>query len=200
MTDLLDFLNFGIKISLSLWLLVSPLFFIWWFFDTDRRERFTERHQSITLAIFIGSFLTLAVVLSRGIYELLVFIPADLGAYEEGEFVTIRSSITTGTALALSFFFLYVFIKFEEIREQNQRMFVIVEFQKRKDVLRYRSRQFLLERRDEVEAELESIYDRTHNRNPTTKEKREVEVLSDLLEKLEYQIRDVEDSDVPDEE
>jgi hypothetical protein len=91
------------------------------------------------MAVFIGAFSSLVFVLGQGIEELLAFIPADWGGYDEdGEFVTAKSSIANTLAFCLSFFFIHVFDKFEKMRTENQRLSIIAEIQKQKDGLRER--------------------------------------------------------------
>ncbi|MBW2740859.1 MAG: hypothetical protein JRE64_18890 [Deltaproteobacteria bacterium] len=127
---LLNILPFGLAIPLFGWLIVSPIVFIWWFLDTDNRDLFTERHKRIATVVFFGAFFSFFFVLGQGIEEFLVFISNDWGGYDEdGKFVSTRSSIAHTLALLLTFFFIYVFDKFEKMRTESRRL----EIYKRKD-------------------------------------------------------------------
>jgi hypothetical protein len=129
MTSILDaILFFGIKVPVFAWFLVSPPVYIWWFFNTDMRDRFTDRHEKIAAGVGIGSFLCLIFVLMHGIEDLLWFIPAEWGIYdEEKHYSSVKSVISTALALPLSCFFAYVFFKLEEMRREAEQSDAIEE-------------------------------------------------------------------------
>jgi len=202
MTDvLLKILLFVIVIPLFGWLLISPLVFIWWFLNTETRDRFTEQHEKIAMAVYIGSFFSLIFVLGHGIEQLLVFIPADWGRYdEEGEFLTTKRSIANVLAFLLSVFFVHVFDKFGKLLTENERLSIIAEIHKRKDGLRYRSRETLIEKRNDTETELQKLRDRWHEGRLSSEAEKELRILKELLDEIDYRIREIEPSDALDDE
>lgn len=202
MTDtLLKITVFVVGIPLFGWLLLSPLIFIWWFFDTDTRDRFALRHEKLTMAVYAGTFFCLVFVLGEGIEELLVFIPADWGEYnEDGDFVTTRNSIAYALAFFLSLLFVDVSRKFDEMRTENERLSVLTETQKRKDGLRHRSREALIRGRDETETKLKELRERSYSGRLSSGDYRELRVLEELLDEFDCRIRKTKPPDALEEE
>ena len=58
---------FTILISLFAWLILSPVVFVWWFFDPYAKNRFSKSHGKIAMVIYIGAFLSLMLIFSQGI-------------------------------------------------------------------------------------------------------------------------------------
>ncbi len=169
-----------IAIPLFGWLILSPIVFIWWFFDPDARDRFKERHPRVEFAVFIGAFLCICGIFFLGIERVLVFIPGHWGRYDvDGGFIATRLSIASILSLFLGFFFIVVFERFEKIRCENQRLTMIAERDKWKEELRHMSRARLKEKQGDIEAKL--------NDSPL-KDYDEKQVLKDVLDAIEAQI------------
>lgn len=197
MTGLLGIL-FGV--AFFVWFFVSPFVVILWFFEPESRDSDLERHERITMALYVGAFISLNIVLGQGIIallvfinRLLVFIPADWGSSDFANFISHL------LAFYLSIFLVHVFDKFEKMRIENQRLSTIEEILKRKDGLRYFSRERLKERRDRTEAELKQLRDRPYEVR-SSEERKELCVLEKLLDELDYRIREAEPSEALEEE
>lgn len=194
-------LMFVIAISLLGWLLISPLVFIWWFLDTETRDRITQEHGTIANAVYIGSFFSLLIVLGQGFEQLLVFIPPDWGGYDEdGEFITTRSQIAYTLAFSISFFFIHVFEKFGKLHTENERLSIIAEIKKRTDGLQYQSRETLIERRNHTKAEMQKLRERSRDDRLSSESENELWILDGLLDELDYRIRVTKPSNEFDEE
>ena len=195
-------LTIGLAFLLLGWLIVSPIVFVFWFFDANMRTRFVERHGGIAIAVFSGTFICLFCILFLGIEKLLVFIPSDWGRYDEdGEFVSATSMIAMVLAIPPFLFFYYVLGTFGEIRSENRRLTIIVEIQKRKDALPHYNRDLLIKKRDETQTELEGLRDLRNDRGFLSADKKgELQILNAILEELKYRIGEIEQSDALDEE
>ena len=128
------------------WFILSPLISIWWFFYPETCDRFTDHHEKIAFAVFLGSFFSFFFVLSQGIKELLMFIPAS-----------VCDKLSSISAFLLLCFFMYVFKNFGKMRAENYRLSILVEIQNRKDDLRYKSHEALIEKHSERETELHKL-------------------------------------------
>jgi len=198
---LLRILGFVVGIPLSAWLLVLPIIFIWWFLDTYTRDEFTQRHEKIAATVVIGTFFSLVLVLGQGIEALLVFIPADWGGHgEDGEFVSARDSWAVPLAILVSFFFVHAFSKFDTMRNENKHLSNLAEIQNRRAGLRHLHRETLIEKQGRTEADLQKLGDRLYEGRLSSGGERELRVLEELLDELNYWIRATEPSDVLDEE
>ena len=121
-------------------------------------------------------------VLSQGIEQILVFIPADWGGLDEdGVLKTARSSIAYTLALVFSFFLVHVFDRFEKLRAENDRLSVAAEIQNRERGLRHQSREALIERRSETEAALKELDTRFQQGRFPSHGERERRILRALL-------------------
>jgi len=183
-----------LAVILDIIIISLPLVFIWWFFNTEDRDRFAARHEKIAGAVYIGALLSLGIVLAQGIEHFLEFIPGDWGGFdEEGEFVPARRGAATTMTTFLLVFVFHVFDKFEKLRMENKRlserekvfqeeMRIIAEVKKRKDDLRYRSHETLIKKRGNIEAALQKL------REPSSNSSTELRVMEALLDEVNYQI------------
>ncbi len=177
-------LFFGIAVPILVWAVVSPFVFVWWVISPNARDRLAQRRPGIVIAICIGAFISLVLVLGQGIEAILAFIPSDLGGYDEdGE---LRGSLAYMLAVFVSVFFIYVFSEFEKMRAENRRLSVIEEIQKRRRGLNCHSRDALVEKRDETEAELAKLRALSPYGGWSTHEGGEIRILEGLLEELEH--------------
>lgn len=186
-------LSFAVYIPLFSWLIISPAVFVWWFFHPHARDRFFKSHDKIVMAIYIGAFFSFILILGQGIEKLFLFIPGDWGGYDEdGNFVTTRSSIAHGLALLTSFFFFHVFDKFEKLRDENCRLSIIVEVEKRKRALRDSCLDSLIEKRREVETQLNDLREKSYEIEFSSENESEIQILIEMLEELECRIGETE--------
>ena len=200
------------SVIVSIIIISLPLIFIWWFFDTEERDRFAARHEKIAGAVYIGALLSLGMVLVPGIEQFLVFSPDDWGGFDEdGEFVPAKRGVATTMTAFLLLFVVHVFDKFEKLRTENKRlsehatviqeeMGIIAEIQKRKDDLRYQCRKTLIEKRDNIEAAVRKLRDISDEGRLSSKSKTKLRILEELLDEINYRIRETEPSDALDEE
>lgn len=174
----------------SVWLLVSPVIVIFWFFHTDMRDQFMGRHKKIAMAFFIGSFICIAGVLGQGFEEIFSFLPDSWGGYDEdGDFVTLRSSIAYTLSFFLTVFIAYVFDNLESLREENLRLKVVLEVRERMERLRDCSSGVLTLQRDRLESEFKKLRQQSFNYILQPDEKKELLVLGGLLDEIDGQIR-----------
>lgn len=189
-----------LAVSLLAWLIISPPVFIWWFYDTETRDQILKKHENVTIAVYIGTFISFIFVLIQGLEQVFVFIPPDWGGYDEdGDFVSTRYEIACIMAIFISFFFIHVFCKFDKLHTENKRLSYIAEIKKRTDGLRYLSREYLIERRNETKAEMQKLRDSSYDSRRPTEIMDELWILDELLDELECRIRLTEASDTIDE-
>ena len=145
------------------------------------------------MVIYIGAFLSLMLIFSQGIEKLLFFIPDNWGGYDEnGEFVTTRSLIAYTLALLASFFFGHVFDKLEILRDENHRLNIIAEIERRKRELRYSCLDSLIEKRKKVETKLKDLRKKSYKTRRSFYVKSEIQILEEMLDELEYKISETE--------
>ena len=108
------------------WMIVSMIVFVWWFFNLEKRDRFSEWTETTPGLVFAGAFCGLVFVLYIGTEQLFAFIPGSWGTYAEDSIPT-RDFIAITLGGLLSLFFVHVFHRFYKIREVNRRLLAKVE-------------------------------------------------------------------------
>jgi len=104
---------------LAVWLLISPLFWVYWFFYPKALDRFSVNHKIICWVIGIGAFLGCWVVIGGGLERILWFVPADWGYHnEEGEFRLMRTSIAGIISFFMAVFIAYLFAEVRKLRRE----------------------------------------------------------------------------------
>jgi hypothetical protein len=87
-------------LALGAWLLISPLIYIYWHFNRDVRRQYEEHVH----AVFLGTLITLTVMIGTVLTQLLVQIPESWGSLnQDGVFVRMQGYIgfTLGLLAAL---------------------------------------------------------------------------------------------------
>ena len=77
-------------VALGAWLLISPLIYIYWHFNRDVRRQYEEHVH----AVFLGTLITLTVVIGAGLTQLLIQIPESWGSLNQnGVFVRMQGYV-----------------------------------------------------------------------------------------------------------
>ncbi len=77
-------------VVLGAWLLISPLVYIYWHFNRDVRRQYEEHVH----AVFLGTLITLTIMIGTVLTQLLVQIPESWGSLnQDGVFVRIQGYI-----------------------------------------------------------------------------------------------------------
>jgi len=186
-------------IAFWVWVMASQIAVIYWFFAPDRQRRFVKWHKAIAVAVYIGAFLGLLFLLVAGVESLLVFVPEDWGSYDEyGDFRSHRLSIAVALGLGFALFFVYVFLKCEDLRDKNRELGTVCEIYERKEELRRcsrdfgegHSRDFLLQQREQTQAELHRVSEGGYEREFSTEEERKIRILQEVLYEIDKLISD----------
>lgn len=116
----------AIVVLFRLWLFLSPLVFFPLLFLEDSRAALKRKHGIKygigSWVVFIGLFSSLVVAWQGVIDPSLSFIPDSWGSDDEdGEFMSLRTSLTGVLAVALSFACVVVFDNFARLRDLKQR-------------------------------------------------------------------------------
>ncbi len=193
MTDIIAKLVLSGFVIVVGWIIVSPIVFVWWFFDRDSRDRFARRHGGIRTGVYIGAFCFLLVVLARGTQELLVFVPDNWGGTDEdGAFVSVRSTIGSTLGALFSLFLVQVFVNHEKVQAENRRLSIAPEIKMRKDAWHLLGREGLIQRHKETEATLAELRGRMRNPGLSLDEERDASVLAGLLAELACLLEEAE--------
>ena len=119
------FLN-AIWVIFGAWLLISPFFWVYWFFYPKALSHFSVKHKNICWVIGIGAFLGCWVAIGVGLEKILWFVPTDWGYHnEEGEFRLIRTSVAGIISFFMAFFIAHLFAEVrmlhrEVLKRENQ--------------------------------------------------------------------------------
>jgi hypothetical protein len=100
--------------------------FVYWFFYPNIGYRFFKTQNSLWSGIYFGVFLSCSAVVYCGIYSCLIFLPDHA-----------RSGAALMLMFALTFFLVYVFYKYEHIRQEHSWLKFDFELQKEKKQFRY---------------------------------------------------------------
>lgn len=74
-------------IALGAWLIISPLVYVYWYFNRDARRQYEEHAH----AVFLGTLITLTVVIGAVLTGLLVHLPESWGSpNQDGVFARMR--------------------------------------------------------------------------------------------------------------
>lgn len=196
---LLLFAALGIGGIFAGWIFASPFVFVWWFFDTDARDRILNRHPDMTGMVFVGSFLCLFLIIGSG-FEYLLLLPFP-HSQEIDEYSGPLSSpwwpLTSLVTFWMVLFLAHVFWKFENLRVENRRLSIFEEIQKSKEELSRLDRRSLIRKRRAIRGELEKLRKSLWNSEEhwssddmkvSSKDLRRVDVLTGVLDELEDRI------------
>ena len=98
----MEFILFILYTALAAWLIISPLVYIYWHFNRDARQQYEEHVH----AVFLGTLITLTVMIGAGLTQLLTFLPESWSnQIQGGDLVGMRGSIgfTIGLFVAIDF-------------------------------------------------------------------------------------------------
>jgi hypothetical protein len=176
---MIDVLNVLPMILFRSALIVSLIVFIYLVFNPDKQDRFVSRHEKLSGFVFFGAFGALFIVLLLGFKELLSFIPDTFGS--DDKYGNFRNWLTYVLAGGLSIFVAYLFGKGDTMREENLRLRISIEVQKRKMDLQKLDQDLLFVRQVQMQDRLEKLQERSNDQGLSTAEKEESEVLDELI-------------------
>lgn len=128
---------------LKLWLLLSPIIFLWLFYDNTRRrllkKKYPVGYMVGSWVVFIGFFLFLWMALGSGIEPFLLFLPNTWGSVgENGFFITASNSWALTMGMILTFFISASFDYLHRLRDKvcSHQQILIKTTNKIQDTLR----------------------------------------------------------------
>jgi hypothetical protein len=170
----------------SAWLLISPIFWVYWFFNPNALGRFSAKHKNICWVIGIGAFLGCWVVIGGGLERILWFVPANWGyRNEEGEFRLIRNSVAGVVSFFMAIFIAYIFgevrmLRREVLKKENQ-----IERARWKDEFKHMGKGELEEKVAEIKQDIEKLNGLSCKVGLTIDQEEELNLLHELLYDLE---------------
>gem|GEM_PF-4886152 len=168
-----NYVFLGFVWFLRFWLVISPLVFLWLFFDNRRRDYFIKHYAIAYFIVTLGSIVCLCIVLMTGLESLLIFIPMDWGSSNaDGEFITTRNTISGMFAVFLTFIFCAVFENRNRFRSENHQHI-----------------SFMKEKANEIQRELYMLQGQNKNQASDVHEQRE-RFLNKLHKELEQHASD----------
>jgi hypothetical protein len=182
------FLN-AMWIMFGTWLLISPFFWVYWFFYPKALSHFSVKHKNICWVIGIGAFLGCWVAIGGGLERILWFVPADWGYHnEEGEFRLIRNSVAGIISFFMAFFIAYLFAEVrtlcrEVLKKENQ-----IERAGWKDKFKRMEKGALEEKATEFKQDVEKLHELSCKVGLTIEQEEELNLLHELLYDLEEEI------------
>jgi hypothetical protein len=169
----------------SAWLLISQIFWIYWFFNPNTLSRFSTKHKNICRLIGVGAFLGCWVIIGGGLERVLWFVPANWGyRNEEGEFQLIRNSVAGIVSLFITIFIAYIFgevgtLRREVLKRENQ-----IERANWKDKFKRMEKGELKGKADEIKRDIEKLHELSCKVGLTLDQEAE----SNLLHELHYDL------------
>ncbi len=110
------------------------------------------------MSICIGAFISCLYITYTGIKMFLIFIPGRWGTYDdEGEFVTMRSSIASILAFLTTCFMGHLFGEIERLRRENREIKVKLQIEEVKKKYDYLDREELEEKSIELKQRIDKL-------------------------------------------
>jgi ribosomal protein S27AE len=107
----MDLLFTLLHIAFSLWLIISLVWWVYCAIDPKKRERFYSGFRLIDKIVDIGAIIGIIFFCYAGFFKLLSFIPLSWGSYSEGEFFSLRPTLSSFLALGSGIFLILYFSK-----------------------------------------------------------------------------------------
>jgi len=190
----MNVLFYLISIPFALWLIVSPIIVVrWFFFCPDERLVYSRSHSAIAKGIYIGAFISFVAVVWGGIQNLLFFVPDDWGTFDEdGEFTSVKSMVAGVAALVLGFFIVHVLDRYEKMRSQNEAHRILAEAEKRVSYLSNCSLDDLKEKKEVCLLKREELQQKHSGCSRSPDDRFEIEVLSNVINTIGSMIKEEE--------
>ena len=104
-------------VALGAWLVISPLIYIYWHFNRDVRRQYEEHVR----AVFLGTLITLTVVIGAGLTQLFTLLPESWGSLsQDSGFVRMRGSMGFIVGLLFAIHFMQSMSKREALEDKKR--------------------------------------------------------------------------------
>jgi len=121
-------------IALGAWLVISPLVYIYWHFNREVRRQYEEHIH----AVFLGTLITLTVVIGAGLTLLLIQIPESRGSLNQDDvFVRMRGYIGFTLGLLVAIHLMQSMSKQEAVEDKKRALCDELEVNLRTNELDY---------------------------------------------------------------
>jgi hypothetical protein len=128
----LELLLLILYIALGAWLLISPLVYMYWHFNRDARLQYEEHVH----AVFLGTLITLTLMIGAVLTQLLVHIPESWGwLNRDGVFVRIRGYMGFTLGLLAAIHLMQSMSRKEAVEDKKRALCHELEVNRRTDEL-----------------------------------------------------------------